>query len=121
MIEALREFSLKELLFESTIIAFIFRFVWGIFSEISNRIRQIFAKRVRVYEIDIGLYPSEFDKVVDFFVFSFGMVQIAIYQVLQVNEINLMVDYKTRFSQLLLHKLKMEKLDLFLGCLSIKG
>ena len=67
MIEALRELSPKELLFESTIIAFIFRFVWGIFSEISNRIRQIFASRVRVYEIDIGLYPSEFDKVIDFY------------------------------------------------------
>jgi hypothetical protein len=61
------ELSAKELLLNSAILALVFRFVWGAFSEVLNRIRQLIARRVREYEIDLGQYHQESDGGIDFY------------------------------------------------------
>lgn len=67
MIETLTQFNAKELLLNSAILAVVFRGVWGMFSEVTNRMRQFFAKRTQVYEVDLGQYHPEFDKVINFY------------------------------------------------------
>src|SRR5689334_18990469 len=50
--------SARDLILNSAILAVVFRAVWGAYSGIANRILQVFSRRVRTYDIDLGEFPD---------------------------------------------------------------
>jgi len=66
MIDAINSLTTQELLLNSTILAIVFRSVWGLFSEVTNRLRNFISKKVITYEIELGRYHPETEGLIQF-------------------------------------------------------